>query len=471
MENIGFDYILQCTNTMTPFGDDYKKKLPIYTRKDALSLQAEWESTEYFYKHFEAEDQNLESIGFEFCQMKNIRRSIERIPSEVLDEVEFFELKLYLYLYEKIHSKLKGYLDLPKDLSFYDFSDLRELLDPQHSNLLTFSVYSEYSEKLRELRRKKQELEKTIRQQGMIDSIMNERRLVVEDIQKEEYLIRLSLTETIAKKREVLLDSMDKMALLDFRMAKAKLALSFHAIKPVLTEGDLAFKGMRHPYYERIFEKNGHSMQPIDMSLTKGVTVLTGANMGGKSVTLKTLLLQAELVRRGFFVFAESAKVCLFDFIDYLHEDGEDIHRGLSSFGSEVKKLEEILEHEKSGMGLIVMDEPARGTNPTEGRAILRAINEHLKDSSSILIMASHLPEIISEGMKHLQIRGLRSDALQDLSHVSRLDAVRQIERVMDYTIEAVDIHTPVPHQAVKLMEKMGFNQEVIQEIHKILGE
>ena len=47
--------------------------------------------------------------------------------------------------------------------------------------------------------------------------------------------------------------------------------------------------------------------------LEQGATVITGANMGGKSVSMKSLTLNLLLAQTGFFAFAKAFSAPLFD--------------------------------------------------------------------------------------------------------------------------------------------------------------
>jgi len=80
---------------------------------------------------------------------------------------------------------------------------------------------------------------------------------------------------------------------------------------------------------------------PISIRLNIGTTMITGANMGGKSVALKTIAENVLLFQMGFFVFAKYASIPLLDFIFFVSDDVQDISKGLSTFGAEIIKLKE----------------------------------------------------------------------------------------------------------------------------------
>jgi len=57
-----------------------------------------------------------------------------------------------------------------------------------------------------------------------------------------------------------------------------------------------------NPEIKEILEKGAKVFTPVSIDLSSGATIITGANMGGKSVTLKTIVLNLLLGQMGFFV-------------------------------------------------------------------------------------------------------------------------------------------------------------------------
>ena len=51
---------------------------------------------------------------------------------------------------------------------------------------------------------------------------------------------------------------------------------------------------------------------PVSISWTGGAAVITGANMGGKSVAMKTVALNVAALQAGFLVCAKKAQMPLF---------------------------------------------------------------------------------------------------------------------------------------------------------------
>ena len=91
--------------------------------------------------------------------------------------------------------------------------------------------------------------------------------------------------------------------------------------------------------------------------------------MGGKTISLKLTGMISILAQYGYFVPCRKAKVGLSNYMQILIGDSQSIERGLSSFGSEMEELKEILDH-GTDRSLILIDEIASGTNPAEGMAL-----------------------------------------------------------------------------------------------------
>src|SRR5580704_1905646 len=89
---------------------------------------------------------------------------------------------------------------------------------------------------------------------------------------------------------------------------------------------------------------------------------------------------------------------------------GRETHVGglLSSFAQEVLELKEILLREAPRL-LILIDEFARTTTPHEGKALLVALLERLRERHACGMLATHLAGLAAAaGVRHFAVRGLR---------------------------------------------------------------
>ena len=112
--------------------------------------------------------------------------------------------------------------------------------------------------------------------------------------------MRRSMGQALAPLAGDLLEDADTAGRLDFIIQKALFAVRYGGVKPELTEKDLELEDMINPEICDLLEQQGRRFVPVSISLTPGATVITGANMGGKSVVMKTVALNVLLLQAGF---------------------------------------------------------------------------------------------------------------------------------------------------------------------------
>jgi dsDNA-specific endonuclease/ATPase MutS2 len=187
--------------------------------------------------------------------------------------------------------------------------------------------------------------------------------------------------------------------------------------------------------------------------------MITGANMGGKSVALRTIVLNILLCRLGFYVFAKEAKIPLFDEVFLVCEDMQDFNSGLSSFGAEIIKFNEITSQIKSGFVFAALDEFARGTNPQEGAAVVRAAASWLAEKSGVCVMSTHYENVVPAAAGHYQVAGLSN------LNFDKLPAeVGAIARYMDYRMLPAG-SSPPPKDALNICRLLGLDKEILDKI------
>jgi len=144
--------------------------------------------------------------------------------------------------------------------------------------------------------------------------------------------------------------------------------------------------------------------------------------------------------------------------------DEQSIDLGLSTFGAEIRSVKEALL--KSGsQGMILIDELARGTNPHEGYAISKAIINYLADKPCITIITTHFDGLVREGIRHLQVKGLRNI---DFGNIKDPDAISEY---MDYTLIEVHGEAVVPQDAINISRLMGVPEEILLQAEAIMNK
>lgn len=458
-----------------------KSKIKIYRKENKLKLVKELSYVEDMINSFKKNKDLHQDIQYEFCKVKNIKNTIARLENkDILDEIELFEIKNFAINVNKImeyYSKLNLNVDY---INFKSLGKVVKLLDPDNLKLTTFQIYEAYSKQLLLIRQNKLNVEKEIFNSTdieIIEKLKKKRLEIVIQEDKEVLKIRKNLTEELYNYLIDIKENITNIGKLDLLIAKADLAIKYNAIKPNINEENkIYFKKLVNPNLKKILDSQGKKYIPISIDIDKKITIISGANMGGKSVSMKTIALNLYLFQCGFFVFAKEANLCILDFIYLVSDDMQDISKGLSTFGAEIIKLKEITKLIKIRDGFIALDEFARGTNPIEGRLLLRSICEYLKRYNSISLISTHLDDInISEvdyyqviGLKNVDFEGLKRQIDLMIGTDKNSNGVKILQEYMDYRMEKVSKETKVPKDAINICKLLGLDNEIINIANKL---
>ncbi|WP_035293012.1 methionine ABC transporter substrate-binding protein [Clostridium sp. KNHs214] len=476
---VGFEFIMDELNVMTCYGRDKKKNLKPFLRKDKDKLIHELGNLEKVTNSLKEHEFEYGKIECAFCKVKDIRNSIKRCKElNALDDVELFEIKSFCSLVNEIIDAMNNlHLDI-SELCLEELNDAFKLLDPENKKMPTFYIYDAYSYNLKEIREKKRALEERI----LIEmdeekiKILKEERLnyvVLED--KEEFKIRKELTKKLASYTEKLDKDIHIIGALDLLMAKGKMSIKYRGIKPCICDDmRICLKNAVNPQIEELLERKGKEFTPISVDLREGVSIITGANMGGKSVTLKTAVLNVFLGNMGFFVFCEEAIIPNIDFIGFISDDMQSISKGLSTFGAEIIKLNSVMECAKRWQGFIVLDEFARGTNPKEGCYLVKALCRYLNKFNSVTLISTHYDGVVEKGMVHYQVVGLKNvnfEILKRKIDLNKRASVEIIQEHMDYRLERVSRKNKVPKDALNIATLLGIEEGIVDIIKEFYAK
>ncbi len=470
-ENIGFKYVVDLLEPCSAYGADRVRKLKPFAPGAVNRLEEAFDNiaaTIVLFAGFEDCFVRLERV---MRQVKDIRKSLNHCMIGVLGEVELFEIKRYLLQLEEIYPIFAALNENGKysGISFEATVKALELLDPEGNGIATFFISGRYSAKLTAIRADKREIEERIRRESIKEEkakLMAHRLELAAAEEEEEALVRKDLSVKLRDFIPALLHNAEAIGELDLTIQKAKLAKRFNACRPVITSGCVEFEEMINPQVCAVLERQDKSFTPVSLRLETGVTVITGANMGGKSVALKTAALNALLVQYGFFAFARLARTVLFDSVNIISEDLENTDRGLSSFGGEIVRFNEAVKAMNDGFSLLLMDEFARGTNPDEGAAIARAVVQFLKDKDVIACMTTHYDGIASQATAHYQVMGLKgldiAGMMNEMAGLGGEDSVGLIAKHMNYGLYRVTGVEPPPRDALNICRLLGVEGEIL---------
>ena len=529
----GLDHVMQSIDLNTPFGKKQLKEIKPYFPGEEDELKAELDQIEKMVEFAKENGKLVDQIQEIFMEVKEVSHTISRAANQTLAVVEIYEIKsLLLAMRRLLQITVKGdELLVPADYVLEDTTELLDVLDPRKDRINTFYIYDEFSEKLKELRGKKREFEVAIRkeQKARREEIRKEHGInltpkfdimvpktspdhekikMIEDLEmvdqdymcvtyqlkanevvygymremdeihaaleEEEARVCRMLSVEIAKHADVLMANCEKMGALDLALGKALYAISHDCVKPeVVDEHVIEITDGRNLQVEDILKKKGKPYCPVSISLADGVTCITGANMGGKTISLKLSGQVAILTQYGFFVPAKEAKVGLSNYMQILVGDSQSLERGLSTFGSEMEELKEMMDH-GTDRTLFLIDEIASGTNPVEGLALTKALVDYLIEKPYITLMTTHFETVTEkEGVVNMQVKGLADADFtllnREIQYAKRRDRINIISKYMDYRLYRVEKQGEVPKDALNIAKMLGISSEIIEGAKKYI--
>lgn len=258
-------------------------------------------------------------------------------------------------------------------------------------------------------------------------------------VEAHEYELRGQLSQTLRAAVDWLLGVERALAELDLRLAKVRLRRAIGGCWAQRRDSPgLIIRQGREPEVEADLSATAEPIQAIDLELDARPTVISGPNMGGKSVLLRLIGLCQWCAQHAMPVPATSFEYARVDAIIYVGAE-ERINRqstpGLSSFGREVKRLVELWEAPAGQVRLWLLDEIGRGTHPDEGADIAREVIESLSARGDRVVAATHFPRVAAmKSARRLRIAGLSDPAkLEALLADTTLDVQRALRAAMDY--------------------------------------
>lgn len=530
---VGLDYVMQSIDLNTPFGKRQLKEIKPFYPGQEDELKAELDKVERMMDFVNENGRLIGQIQEIFMEVKDVAYSIERSENQTLSVVEIYEIKSLLLAMRRLLllTVKDGTPLIPAEYVLADTTDLLDVLDPRRDRINTFYIYDEFSEEIHRLRGKKREYEIAIRKEqkaareeikqrygimltpkfdiivsknhadfekiGSIEELelvdqdylsatfrlkaneavygyMKEMDQLNERLEEEEERIRREISKEIFKHVQVLCDNCQRMGALDVALGKALFAIAHHCSKPeVVAEHVVEIEEGRNLQVEEALKARGKSYCPVSISLSDGVTCITGANMGGKTISLKLSGQVAILTQYGFFVPAKKATVGLSNYMQILIGDSQSVERGLSSFGSEMEELKIMLDNSVERT-LLLIDEIASGTNPVEGLALTKSLVDYLMEKPYISLITTHFETVTEkEGVINMQVRGLADADFtllnREIQYAKRSERINIISKYMDYRLYRVEKQGQVPKDALNIAKMLGISSEIIEGAKKYI--
>ncbi len=402
----------------------------------------------YYGKLNELYNKEFKAISLKLMCLKDISTTIKRLAAGVvLDDIELFEIKYLSMLSCDVRKLLQE-----QKISAVNLQDLQvvvDILDPDRLNIPSFYIYDSYSENLAYVRKEIRNIS------GYGKEISEEERLQVLELQKLndeiEAEVRGLLAEKLVQYAPRLEHALSSLSFLDILIAKVlqmkKLGLCFPSIAE---DTETFYHKMFNPMVKEALEEKQKAFCPVDIAFSRVPVTIIGANMGGKTVVLKTLALNQLLAQFGFGVAAGCCCVNIVDKVMFCIGDDQNTQKGLSSFAAEMLSIDGVVKSLRKGENILALvDEPARTTNPVEGTALVEGLLEVLPSNRGGFLLTTHY-NIKNDKVKRYRVKGL-------------------VDGIMDYTLVEAQ-SGEVPHEAVAIAEKLGVDKDWIELTRKHLN-
>ncbi len=447
--NQGLHFVFEHLKFTSGLGRNRLLELPFST--DASALQHEFDLLGIVMGMLQNETfrGKLMHLRNNLHQINDIRPTLNALSGgTVLDDIQLFEIKKTAILTRNIAADLKAMDAVTFKLENTDAAIA--LLDPEHTNIPHFYVYSAYDPELAALRKQITETQ---------DASTAER--IRYKAQQVEDRIRSRLSGELQQHFSALWHNLETLAHLDLLMAKAQLAIEWGACRPEISDHTELIQ-FYNPEVAEALKTKGRSFQPVSIRFGNETILITGANMAGKSVLLKTVSLCQYLFQFGFYVPAEKAAMTLQDEIISSIGDRQSELSGLSSFAVEILTIDKIIKSGKAGKRVLALvDELARTTNPEEGKQLVNGFLTMAKKLGITAIVTTHYSGIAAV-CRRLRVKGL---------HLNPNDppTAGNINDKMDYSLTETD-GDEVPREAFAIATLLGIDEEFLEMCQKESG-
>ena len=239
-------------------------------------------------------------------------------------------------------------------------------------------------------------------------TLKNNERYIIPELKKHEEKVLSSQSKALALEKrlyeelltllEPIIEAMqitaDAIAQIDVLNNFAERAETLNYNKPELISGaHINIEAGRHPVVEQVM-KEPFIANPVELSTSRRLAIITGPNMGGKSTFMRQTALIALMANIGSFVPAQSAQIGEIDRIFTRIGASDDLASGRSTFMVEMTETANIL-HNATDHSLVLMDEIGRGTSTYDGLSLAWACAEYLSSKlKALTLFATHYFEL-----------------------------------------------------------------------------
>lgn len=235
-----------------------------------------------------------------------------------------------------------------------------------------------------------------------IIDLNNELSLLHNQEEREIEKILKTLTSEIGSSYYEIIASLEIMGHIDAILSKAKYALDYGGIKPVISEeNNLILRKVKHPILVQSKGKDNVIPLNIEFNQDKRGHLISGPNAGGKTVALKSIGLNIAMALSGIFPIGECKTN--FRYIFSSIGDHQSIENDLSTFSSQIYQIKNILEN-CDNQSLVLIDEIGSGTDPQEGAALASGILDTFININLFFVATTHQSSLKTYALNRKEI-------------------------------------------------------------------
>ena len=231
-------------------------------------------------------------------------------------------------------------------------------------------------------------------------------------------------------------------------LARAQFAKKFDCYTAQTARHRIALYRARHPLL-------GNSAVPIDVIQESGchATVISGANGGGKTVTLKSI---GVMILMHYFAMqipaAEGSLIPRCDNLLLLIGDKQSIESKHSSFTAQIAQVSGILDTMNSN-SVVLFDELGGNTDPEEGAALATAIVQHCVDKQVATFITTHFSQLKERAIKseHMQLISMSYNHRQHKPIFTTVAGVVEGSHALD-TAREIGLDSAIIRDAMQLL-------------------
>ncbi len=247
-----------------------------------------------------------------------------------------------------------------------------------------------------------------------------------------------------------------RMSLLDFIRAKAKLAIKLDASKPQYSSHAIVvLKEVYHPLLKLKNEETGDQTVPLDINISQQnqIIVISGPNAGGKTISLKTVILNQSMFQSGLLIPCDhDSKLGIFSSLFAQIGDAQSIDLKLSTYSAYLKNVKHLLDT-ADARTLFCIDELGAGSDPHLGGVFAEVILEELADSHAKGIVTTH----------YLNLKTLAD------RHPNMINAAMRFDEKELKPTYKLELGKPGSSYTFSIAQRVGIQDELIEKAKNLV--